>query len=329
MNTNKLLSYIFKYYRFSKPVADIIIKKLPANWNDNEHDNLYHYAAAFHQLPFLLCAADNESDINQFNDKGFAPLHSMIAACFLHKDKKFDYIQTHFNFPYVLAKLLLQHGANPNLKSSYNFINEGDYVMSKLNIMGTPLEMLVSQFWDNIVKHANREDMNNYKNMLQQYYNAYELLSNSGANIMISNREDFSDNTSNPPLKNAAHHFLGFLDNVFDIDVVLPILKDKNICFKTKDSSGNTLLHILLARIGARLHVLKDEGALLLIDTAIENDNCVIEDFYIPNNYNNNPLEILKWDAQKFAIYIETSFLKNKLEKELPINGKPQRRMKI
>lgn len=315
----KSLSYLLNKGKIK--FLPYVYKSLPLNWTDHKGSNLYHFAAK-HQNEYLFeLAIFNQANINQYDNRGNAPLHRFIEACFVINDRYHQkYVQEKsqeniiFEINLTLLKEFISRGADVNLWiKKEKKIGWGDNVAtySRNNIRGSAIELLIALFWDNIADSPTFKD----KEILKRYYETYSVLSEAGANInLIVDKGEFfnlSNETSIDAMQMTddvivSHFFVKYVTNENDLNVVTPLLLDNRVDFELKDSNqGSSLLHNLFGRITTRYQVLPQETVHTLFKNLYRNPAFKKEYLYIKNNFKATPLDCLKQDAKEYVEYWE------------------------
>lgn len=84
-NTKTLKKLLYWSLKRNK-VHNKVLHYLPNNWQDNEGNNLFHYASLHHSSILFDNALKNQANINQPNNHGVYPIHRLIECCFVEKE---------------------------------------------------------------------------------------------------------------------------------------------------------------------------------------------------------------------------------------------------
>lgn len=313
-----------------------VYKLFPYNWCDHEGNNLFHFAAR-HQNEYLFnLAIHNKANINKLDNNGNAPIHRFIEACFLLNDKKHKKDQKVneyrgkiiFESNDELLKKFIEYGMNVNLwienKKVKGEWGEGVATFSRNNIMGSPIELLVSTFWREVLDY---EYVGKHDNISTEKYNkTYSILSNAGAKInLIVNTGTFFD-LEKEPIKDAmqmthsivvSHFFIKYIRVENDLYGILPFLTDPNIDFKLKDDHGNTILHHLFGRITAKYSFLSSDKVDEVLTAIFNNPSFNESHLEIENSFRLSAIKCFKKDANQYATYLRKLILSKNLHEKL------------
>lgn len=313
-------------------------KWFPKNWTDHEGSNFFHFSAK-HQNDYLFdVAVYNQANINEIDKKGNAPIHRLIEACFIvEKENKREKIK--FDFNEALIEKMIQNNADINQwikdeKKEGNW-GEGVATFSRHNIMGSPIELLVGLFWDQLLAASDFDD----KAALEKYHKLYTLLSNAGAKInMIVNTGEFF-NLENETILDAmqttesvivSHFFVKYITNQNDLEAITPFLYDPNISFSLADGHGNTVLHHLFGRISTRYNFLPQQKIEEILMGIYKNPKFNPKYLDMENDYRLSVMGCFKGKALEYKDFMNKLILTNKLNKELAEKIEtPKKRMKI
>lgn len=313
-------------------------KWFPKNWKDHEGNNFYHFSAK-HQNSYLFdIALYNQANINEIDSKGNAPIHRFIEACFiLEKENKKEVIK--FDFNEEILKRLIENKSDMNqwIKNDKKDGNWGEGVatFSRHNIMGSPIELLVGLFWDQILSPSEFND----KEALEKYQKMYTILSNAGAKInMIVNTGEFF-NLENETILDAmqttesvivSHFFVKYISNPNDLEAIIPFLYDPNISFSLADGHGNTVLHHLFGRISSRYNFLPQQKIEEILMGIYKNPKFNPKYLEMENDYKLSVMGCFKGKSTEYKDFLDKLILNNKLGNELSEKkDSPKKRMKI
>jgi hypothetical protein len=310
----KGLSHLFKFF--------------PNNWHNHEGFNFFHFSAKHHNIYFFELALYNQSDINFIDNHGNAPIHRFIESCFIliNRNKTTASELITFEVNHELLHLFIKHGCDINQWIKHperdGQWGEGVATFSRNNIIGSPIELLISLFWDKILSSLDFND----PDIIKLYQDTYQILSEAGAQInLIVNTGSFFD-LANEYTQDAmqitdriivSHFFTKYLINENELEAITPLLLDHRVDFSLLDENSNSLLHHLFGRICSRYHILSSDKIRILLMKIIENPAFNQSHLYIENSFRLSAIKCLKRESAEYADYIEKILLNKKLQHSL------------
>lgn len=223
----KIIKKLIRLLILKNKIPNQCFKYLPKNWIDEKGENLFHYAAYYHNEKLFNKALENEANINQRNHKNFLPIHTLIECSFVTgiivkkpffiwlKDyvifllewmkEKFvqeeeitlqSYIQSVSEERLLIIKEKENIKLEPNMELVKNFINNGADINAFSREEGFSYDLkshlgspigLLIELFIRAILTANYSN----KTVLDNYEKLYELLSISGANIGILKNEGY------------------------------------------------------------------------------------------------------------------------------------------
>lgn len=217
----RIIKKLIRVLIIKDKISEKYLKYLPKNWIDEKGENLFHYAAYYHNEQLFNKALQNEANINQKNHRNFLPIHTLIECSFVTgviPNKSFLIWLKDYGL--LLVEWLKEKLSQEEEITLQNYIQSVSderlsIIKEKENITLDPNISLVKLFIDNgaDINAFCREDgfsydlkshlgspigllielfirailTPNYSNLtvLNKYEQLYELLSISGANINV------------------------------------------------------------------------------------------------------------------------------------------------
>lgn len=319
---NVIIKKIIKYDKISW--LKYINKFLPFLFSKFKNGNTFwHYACFYQSIPLLEYALLSKSGIDDFNDRGLSPIHSLIESAFFIKvNNTID-----FMIDEKFLEAFLQHRPNINIPWARKFPVETN---SKNDISGTPLEILIMLFWKHILNRKRIDYMNYYQN----YENVFLRLCKYGANVnFLYEGEDFGKNDT---LQDAmqkqknrivSHYFVRFLFVTKDIYAVYPFFKNKTTDFNILDEQNNNLLHILFGKLENRYDKIDIQLGEKLIIEIFENPNFNSKTILDKNIFSRQAINSFTKNQNNYKSLINSYLVKNSLNQKL--KDKPEVKIKI
>jgi hypothetical protein len=291
-----------------------------------KRENLWHYACLYQSIELLDYAKFNNLDINQYNYRGLTPLHCLIENAFFKEPKKVDIqfaIDEHFLIEF------LKFSPDVNILWDKEKREETRF-SSKRNISGSPLEVLIVLFWENILPRKRTDFLDFYPN----YEMVFLHLCNSGANVnLLFEGEDFGkkdiiqDAMQKQSDRIMSHFFTKKINDTRDLYAINPFFKNISTDFKIQDEQGSNLLHLLFGRINAKSHVIETEIAEKLIIDIFENPSFEESVLLQKNNFFSKPGDLFKKGRDNYKLLVNSYLLQRKLS--LDLKEKSQKKTKL
>jgi len=220
---------------------------------------------------------------------------------------------------------MVKSGTNINQFIEYPERTEGGWEATDFgsysvrHILGTPLELLVSLFWQYVLYPLHR---NNNDKISEEYNDFFHTLTSLGANPNLifegnTNSTEIRDAMSSYPSRVVSIFFCKFIASPRDYYAIKPFLVDNHINLMALDDSGNSILHTLFARMSARKDRLSEEVCEQIIHDILNNKNLTTEALNLPNHYNMTPLLLLRGEAEYLRKMMDSFSLQDDLGKTL------------
>lgn len=202
---------------------------------------------------------------------------------------------------------------------------------SRSNHMETPTETLIELFWIywehvNLIKGDNKNLEKDWDDSLLEYYEIYDLFSKENANInLLEDGGTFFD-LKNESVNDAmqftnkyivSHFFAKYVCKSVDLQVVKPLLSDKNLQFDLLDEYNNNILHILFGRISSSFHRVSEKVVNDILFTILNNPSFKSEYLHMINSGQLTPLGCFKKDSKIFTDILNSHLLQEKLTNNL------------
>lgn len=178
-----ILKLLLKYNRVK--YLNTLQRLLPNTFKKQQYrQNLWHYACLYQSIELLDYANFHNIDINQYNYRGLTPLHALIENSFFINDNN-NLMEFSLDEPFLVEFLKFK----PDVNSLWDKTKREDArEFSKRNISGSPLEVLIMLFWDNILSKKDSNILKFYPN----YEMVFLCLCSAGANVnLLFEGEDF------------------------------------------------------------------------------------------------------------------------------------------
>jgi hypothetical protein len=193
------------------------------------------------------------------------------------------------------------------------------------HILGTPLELLVSLFWEFVIYPMNAKRYNDLE-IIDEYNHFFHTLTSLGANPNLifqgnTNSSQITDAMSSTPSRVVSVFYSKFITSEIDYFAIKPFLVDEHIDFLAVDDHGNTFLHTLFARLSARKQNFSDEFCEQIIMEISKNKNLTTEILLLKNNFHQTPLNLLRQEAEHLRKLFDAFILKEDLGRTLDINS--------
>lgn len=337
-------------------------KKLRTDvWSDKNGNSLVHYACMHHSSELWEFSKSFPMDINLVNNFGKAPIHLFIENSFYSNQQKepnkfkslvkflLNYLIILFVNPpdqkpfklsspidsnigievnEMMLEDLVHNGANINQFIRYkeredNGWGPSDLGSTSLNdILGTPLELLVLFFWEQISFRVGHRENNQ---TFQNYEKTFHLLIRLGANpnTIVEGRslEQNIEASAFAYSRVVSLFFTRFVARETDLIAIKPFFDSQHIDFFASDYLGNTVLHTLFGRFSSKKHSFSDQICMDFILSIFNNKNFTKEAFFVKNYAGAAPIDLIRKDATHLKKYIASLVLHEQLQKKL--NNKP------
>ena len=300
-------------------------KLLPSIFNkQTAKQNLWHYACLYQAVELLDYAKFHNFNINQFNYRGLTPLHCLIENAFFTNDNTVEFL---INEEFLIEFLKFSPDVNIVWDKTKREVPRES---SKRNISGTPLEVLIMLFWDNIISNKRTDFLNFYPN----YEIVFLYLCDSGANVnLLFEGEDFGkkdilqDAMQKQNDRIMSHFFTKKISYTRDLYSIYPFFKNSSTNFKIQDEQGSNLLHLLFGRINSRSNSIDPDVAEKLIIDLFKNPSFDETILLQKNNFFSKPGDLFKKERENYKTLINSYLLQSKLN--LDMKEKQKRKTKL